>query len=314
MSRYSEYVSRNMRVGQRNGDEWICFCPFHHNVNSPSFSINVRKGVWVCFSCGERGGIQKLSKKLATDAPDDGGSTYLRERLAELRKAPEVEGTNLYPEAWLNQFDNPTHYWKSRGFSDEIIERMRLGYDPLRNSGTIPMRSMKGEVIGVIRRQLDPAAKPKYLYPKGFTKNRHVWGAHLVMGTQPERLAVVEGAADALAFMDAGVAAVSILGNSISKDQARTIRAIQPRVVVSALDNDQYGRGRAEHYDKRKGELVGATGNHRIHEFLNGLTVEVPVNWGKAKDPGEMSVPRRRGLARDTVPFHQWRKAVEDSL
>ncbi len=43
----------------RAGDELMALCPFHEEKN-PSFSLNVEKGVFICFGCGESGNIFHL--------------------------------------------------------------------------------------------------------------------------------------------------------------------------------------------------------------------------------------------------------------
>ncbi|ODS30805.1 MAG: hypothetical protein SCARUB_04086 [Candidatus Scalindua rubra] len=43
--------------------EVMCHCPFHDDKN-PSLSINVEKGLFVCFGCGERGNIIQFYGKL----------------------------------------------------------------------------------------------------------------------------------------------------------------------------------------------------------------------------------------------------------
>lgn len=42
------------------------YCPFHKNMNSPAFYINLKTGLWQCFnpSCGEKGNFRKLYKKI----------------------------------------------------------------------------------------------------------------------------------------------------------------------------------------------------------------------------------------------------------
>lgn len=44
------------------GDELMALCPFHEE-KYPSFSLNVEKGVFICFGCGESGNIGKIKQK-----------------------------------------------------------------------------------------------------------------------------------------------------------------------------------------------------------------------------------------------------------
>lgn len=304
---FESYVEQHLEVGARNGDEFMCSCPFHEDRN-PSFNINVRKGIWICFSCGRRGNMKKLQRELGTNENlSDGRAASVRTRIESLREK-SIESANVYPTSWLSQFDQPTDYWTKRGFDEEMIQQWRLGYDALRDAATIPLWTLDGEVIGVIRRFLAPWAKPKYLYPKHFQRNRHLHGAHLAAKMRPSRLAVVEGSIDAMSMWQAGVPAVALLGNSISDQQARTIRAMGVRTVVALLDNDAGGigkpaRGREE-----------AQGIFRIKDKLPGIMVECGTEWGSSKDPNDLSVPKRLALFRNTVPFAQWESVVREVL
>lgn len=47
-----------------NGDEVKCFCPFHDDHPKPSFSVNLRTGLWHCWSNCGGGNWEQLLEKL----------------------------------------------------------------------------------------------------------------------------------------------------------------------------------------------------------------------------------------------------------
>lgn len=49
-------------MGARNGDEQAVFCPFHPNTRTPAGSVNHRKQLYTCYSCGSGGDIISLAK------------------------------------------------------------------------------------------------------------------------------------------------------------------------------------------------------------------------------------------------------------
>lgn len=290
--KYGSFVDSYMKVAGRAGEEWTVSCPVHPDRN-PSCSINVRTGAWICYSCGARGGIKHLERIFRARAT--GGSVSddyldgLRERAAEVINRPRVESTNIYPEAWLNQFDQPTDYWRKRGFGSPFASHWRLGYDTEHHAATIPLRTLKGEVIGVIRRYLSKKAKPRYKYPSGLRISQYVWG--LWEPREQPFVVITEGSVDALAMWQAGIPAVALLGSRVSDRQARIIRSIGAREIISALDNDK----------------AGHLGTHELHEKVTGVRHTVAWEFGKAKDVAELGQPERREIVRTALPYHEWR-------
>lgn len=286
-----------MDVTQQSGEEWVVRCPYperhKHGDNNPSCGINVRSGAWLCFSCGARGGIkhlEKLYRSKAIGGVDDDVLLSLREEMQERMARPSVEQANVYPESWLNQFDVPHDYWQSRGFSKSFAEQWRLGYDPIHDAATIPLRALDRRVIGVIRRSLAKDAKPRYKYPKSFRLQRYIWGAW--ENRSGDLLVVTEGSVDALAVWQAGIPAVALLGSHVSDHQARILRSLGARTIVSALDNDR----------------AGQRATHELHEALPGVQHLVVWDFGKkAKDIAELGVPQRKSAIRSAEPYHFWR-------
>ena len=52
-------------VGE-TGNDFLCYCPFHANRHTSSFSVSREKGAYICFnpSCGEAGTLSELVKKI----------------------------------------------------------------------------------------------------------------------------------------------------------------------------------------------------------------------------------------------------------
>ncbi|WP_287719919.1 CHC2 zinc finger domain-containing protein, partial [Nitrosomonas sp.] len=64
-----------------------CLCPFHEDKN-PSLSVNLEKGVFKCFGCGEQGGVVKFIQL-----------RYGLDKKEALRKIKEDEGIKSDPES-----------------------------------------------------------------------------------------------------------------------------------------------------------------------------------------------------------------------
>jgi DNA primase len=57
------------------GDQHHGFCPLpSHNgkKNSPSFSANLKRGIWQCFGCGEKGNVLDFAVLMEKGNPKNG--------------------------------------------------------------------------------------------------------------------------------------------------------------------------------------------------------------------------------------------------
>ena len=58
--------SLGLEVVGETGNDFLCYCPFHSNRHTSSFSVSREKGAFICFnpSCGEAGTLQELVKRV----------------------------------------------------------------------------------------------------------------------------------------------------------------------------------------------------------------------------------------------------------
>lgn len=240
-----------------HGPEWDTLCPVHDD-SSPSCRVNPSKGVWFCHACHKGGTLESLAferfgRNLHIDnAPD---LEDLEAQLEELRLlggsegGPEADARRVYPEAWLNRFDEPHPYWtdpmpEGRGFLVSTVRDWRLGYDFSSHRVTYPLRDSHGGVLGVVYRKLDDSPGPKYQYPSGVRVADLLFGYHRV--GPHESVALTEGALDAIALWEVGVPALAIYGSRLSDAQELLLRRLEPRWVLLAFDDDDAGHRAAE--------------------------------------------------------------------
>jgi DNA primase len=283
MARYGTLIESSFRVVSHHGAEVLCWCKWHEGT-SPKLYVNEDTGLYYCQRCGAKGSLSSDSLP-----PVD-----LKDIRKRLRLIGQVEALKVYHEAWLDQFDFPHDFWKTRGFTAEIIDRFRLGYDPVTDCATIPLRDSHGRILGVVRRKLD-GSKPKYVFPKGFKSGRDLFGSYLVR-RRHGRLALVEGPLDAIACWDARIPAVALHGARITADQVKLLKILGVHTVVCMTDNDYAGR---EAILSIKGGLNGTSVLIGIYQptWFNSL-------GRPAKDPGELSKGRRRTMYLGAVPWH----------
>ncbi len=249
-----EIVSRYVNL-KKAGKNYIGLCPFHQD-KTPSFTVNPDKKLFHCFGCNEGGDIFQFlmkieridfSEALARLAAQT-GVPIRRERASPLQKLKELNErvcvyfqTNLVSPAGQRARD----YLKQRGFSQEIIEKFRLGYalprwddlvkrfsdstealetlglalrnkdgslyDRFRDRVIFPIWSPTGEIIGFAGRTLsNNDEEPKYLNIPNtplFEKGTVLYGLNFARhaARDSQTLVIVEGYTDVISAHQAGI-------------------------------------------------------------------------------------------------------------
>jgi DNA primase len=240
------------------GDQHHGFCPLpNHNGKrkSPSFSANVKRGVWQCFGCGEGGNLLDFAVLMERGNPKSGEdvrkvASLLKERFLGGTKPSkgeisnsDKEDENVVVNAPLD-FElkglQPNHpYLLDRGFTPETIAHFDLGYCSrglLANRIAIPLHNERGELVGYAGRVIADEAiteeNPKYRFP-GRRKRKEVihefrkllllYNAHRIAAPVDD-LVLVEGFAAVWWLHQASIAnVVGTMGASCSEEQAKTI-------------------------------------------------------------------------------------------
>jgi DNA primase len=250
--------------------EIYCSCPFHDDSHA-SFWINRRTGLWICAAGCGKGSIDRLAQMLGVEISIEPDISNLVE-LVEMYLAPKPKPFVL-SDNYLKPFksDNLWYLW-DRGFSQEILEKFEVGFDNSTKRIVIPARNKKGQLMGIIRRATKSEQKPKYLYSEGMGKSELLFGMDKM--DRQEYIILVEGSLDCMWMHQMGFTnTVSILGSSLSEDQAELLKQIEKKVLLF-FDNDTAGY---------KGMFAAA-------EALEYYKVYVPNDYPEGKnDPQELT-------------------------
>lgn len=292
--KYAGTIRETFNVLSTSGDEFLCVCPWHRD-RSGHLYVNAAKGLYYCQVCGAKGHLERdldLRKPLI-------GIDDVRETLARLQVRGQHK-QHYYPESWLRQFDNPHPYWcEVRGLDPQVVARFRLGYDPLTNRVTIPLRDIRGRILGVTYRRLDDG-KPKYLHPPKFPVGRHLYGAWaLDLRYTVKTVALVEGQVDALRGWCYEVPTLGLMGARITRDQIKVLQRANVRTAVLMLDND----------------MAGIRGTVQISEMLKGSGIRVLAGWyrdywNNVHDPDSLTRQRFRKMYHAALPITQWAEHI----
>ena len=230
-------------VSLPDDNQVIIHCPFHLDSRQ-SCSINLEKGVWICFAgCGQgslKYFIYKLSGKpwKTIDAEIEEKSWELDLSLFDDPSVDDfIDTTPKYEEPDELLAIPDSHWIYKRGFTKETV--LKWGCKTNRYLDfLIPVENTDSEIQGWVSRRTQ--AIPKYLFSAGFAKSHSLFGINQLY--QTETIYVVEGALDCMWLNQHGYSAVAVLGASVSPTQINLIGTLHPNEVVLALDNDEAGK------------------------------------------------------------------------
>lgn len=234
-----------------SGNEAIALCPMHkqrtgREDSKPSFSVNIRTGVFQCFSCGYRGHLLRLIRDMLDlsdyrQAEDWLGGTLEPEKVVPLLKARLLRSKRTTritvrerpvsrDAEFLSFYEADEKMAASRGLT---VETCRL-FD-LRMSGDrwiIPIRDPDGALVGWQEKGFGHFRN----VPPGVRKGSCLFGYELL--EEGATVVVVESPLDAALAVQAGHPAVATYGATVSNVQKRLLSQFFP---VLALDNDNAG-------------------------------------------------------------------------
>lgn len=107
-------------------------CPFHDDRHA-SMSIDLERGFWICFACGERGGLRSLANRMGRDyneadlalAVYEGSRNAVFEEPKDFTELAKGLRTNLYTKKPQTVVD----FIKSRGIRATALRHFGIGWD-----------------------------------------------------------------------------------------------------------------------------------------------------------------------------------------
>lgn len=282
-----------------------CLNP-QHTDGHPSMSYDNKRNKVHCFSCGADYDIIDLigidyglsdSKDAFEQAYQLYGITIDNEHKQDQKPAktlpkpqtkeaekPAEELTDYFLKAHSKVSD--TDYLHSRGLSDAIIERFKLGYEEHFNKGT-GGKEWKAVIIPTTKYTYTARNTAANIDKKDRIRKvgSNVLFNMQVLGTAAP-VFVVEGELDALSIMEAGGEAVA-LGSTANYHKFVDYlkkRDIKSPLILLALDNDTDGETTAKHILEELGE------------YSKAQVVNLDTMYGECKDANELLCKDRGAL------------------
>jgi len=232
--------------------------------NKHNLEVNYFDGVYKCWSCGDSEGTHGNLGKLF----DKFGNKKLKKLYNILRpdetekvvkkKKPKVtlpENFTLFKDSHpiYPVRKQAYNYLKSRGMTDEIIERFGIGFcDKGSHMGriVIPSYNKKDELNYYVGRSWDPNSRAKYRNPEA-EKDQIIFWENLIDWNKD--IYLVEGAFDGM-FLDNPVV---MLGKHMSELLFETIYNNAKADVIICLDGDAWTNAVKLYHELNGGELWG---------------------------------------------------------
>ena len=241
-------------VGETSND-FLCYCPFHSNRHTSSFSVSREKGAFICFnpSCGEAGTLIELVKKVLTKneyeairyiaAKETESLNNFDETLEDLFKdKPVFEefSTEVLDKLYLElQSSVPAQeYLKSRGINKDSADIFRLGYSNNMNMVVTPVHSPDGIPIGIVGRSIEGKS---FKNSTNLPKSKTLFNIHRAKKIG-NHVIVVESNFDAIRIHQAGFPnVVATLGGFLSPEQHHLLNRYFNHITIMT-DADKAGR------------------------------------------------------------------------
>lgn len=270
----------NIKIQNEGMNEVNIFCPFHKNMNSPAFYINLKTGLWQCFnpSCGEKGNFRKLYKKIT-------GKSLGRDiKLDHTSLSNELERSLKYgieEKKYLDISDIEIDYnskdveklktFIDRGLELQTLKYFEVGFSDKKNRIVIPVRDSQYNAVGFIGRAVLDEQDPRYLYNQGFKRADVLF--NIQNAKHHDSCIIVEGSVDAMFIHQAGFPnVVATLGSKVSAYQFTLLKKYFDEIIIFS-DNDDAGH-------QMKHDILNACMGKELY------TVVYPEH---KKDPGEMT-------------------------
>lgn len=289
-----------VKVVSETSHDLLCYCPFHHNVDSPAFNIGKKSPhLWKCWNgkCNKRGNIFSLltqkgyspseaQRMLFSNitSPDD-----FEELMQDLLAEPE-DDENIWEHFNIEKFYQEDidagmpafNYATGRGITGESYYKFRMGYSAKKDMLVIPVFNEHEVPIGVIGRSINGK---QYRYSSGLQRGSTIFNINDAITYGAKEIVLTEGALDSIYIYQAGFDCVgAVLGSAISPDQWKLLRKYFTDIVCF-FDNDDAG--------------IALTDS--VIKNAHGMGVHVVVYPDGVKDPGDLSAEQINEMMQNQV-------------
>lgn len=272
-----EAVLRALGIDIRDETEndFLSFCPYHGNTDSPAFSTSKRYGYSLCFNpaCAKGQEYRLTLERLVRDVKGldriaargfvlrtkgESGESF-REKFDAIE--PEQVELPLFPAEAIEkmhqrliQTESAKMYLKGRGFELETIEHFKVGFTPATPPGSeiyrkndmivVPAYDHKSRPVGLVGRSIVGKDFKNFGANDngtGFHKSKILW--NLNNARRYETVIICESTFDAMRIHQAGYPnVVALLGGTLSTVQQDLLNRHFTHIIIFT-DNENEENG-----------------------------------------------------------------------
>jgi len=299
-------------VGE-TGNDFLCYCPFHSNRHTSSFSVSQTSGAFICFNpaCGETGTLIDLIKRtmdkndfqslrlIASKETEvlNNFDQVMEEMLADkpvFQEFPQETLDRLHADLAGNK--NARDYLESRGISIESMKHFQLGYSTAMNMVVTPVHSPDSIPIGIVGRSIEGKT---FKNSTSLPKSKTLFNIHRAKKIG-EQVIVCESNFDAIRIHQAGFPnVVATLGGFLSNEQQSLLNRYFNKIIIMT-DADEAGRelGRSISSKLRNKDISWASFSYK----------EIYPN--KAKDAGDLTEQEIKTCIKNSVSDIEYRSWI----
>jgi DNA primase len=296
-------------VGETSND-FLCYCPFHSNRHTSSFSVSREKGAFICFnpSCGEAGTLLELIKRVMNKNDFEAMRFISAKETESLENFDDLLAEAMEDKPMFEEFNKDTlvklsegrcnsvdacNYFISRGINNESMDYFELGYSKNMNMVTVPVHSPDGMPIGIVGRSIEGKS---FKNSTNLPKSKTMFNVHRAKKIG-DHVIIVESSFDAIRIHQAGFPnVVATLGGFLSKEQHHILNRYFNRITIMT-DADLAGR-----------ELGLSIANKlRMKDVLWGSYEYGKIYPHDAKDAGDMTDEEIKACIKNAVSDIEYR-------
>ena len=274
-----------MEVTGETSNDFLCYCPFHSNRHTSSFSVSREKGAFICFNpaCGEAGTLQELVKRVMHKTEFEAMRFISSKEAEALENFDELLAETMADKPVFEEFSKDTldklhkglmssdkaqEYFKSRGILSEASSYFELGYSENMGMVTVPVHSPDGVPIGFVGRSIEGK---DFKNTPGLPKSKTLFNLHRVK--KSDRVYIVESSFDAIRLDQVGIPAVATLGANVSNKQIELLQKYFNNIIVIA-DNDEAGGNMKDRIVERLGSRVSVIKINKQYKDIGDMPDE----------------------------------------
>lgn len=241
-------------VGETSND-YLCYCPFHSNRHTSSFSVSREKGAFICFnpSCGEAGTLLELIKRVMHKNDFEAMRFISSKETESLENFDGMLAEAMEDKPMFEEFNKDTldklsedrhdsieacNYFISRGINNDSMDYFELGYSKNMSMVTVPVHSPDGMPIGIVGRSIEGKS---FKNSTNLPKSKTMFNVHRAKKIG-DHVIVVESSFDAIKIHQAGFPnVVATLGGFLSKEQHHILNRYFNKITIMT-DADLAGR------------------------------------------------------------------------